>query len=120
MAIIHGRNLLVLIDGVAVAGARSCELYVEADEIEKSSSTQGQWREHVVGRKSWSVTCSHLVSEIENSVDMVGEEVMLRFQKRGSNDYVQGYASVKSWKCTGTIPNLSQGSYEFSGNGVLG
>ena len=119
MAIIHGRNLIVKWDGTAIAGARSCELNVQSDTIEVSSPTQGLWRDYIAGRKGWTVTCGQLVTEVENNIDMVGERVTLRFGKRDDTDYVEGYAIVTSWKATGNIGSLTQGSFSFQGCGPL-
>jgi len=48
-------------DGVAIAGAKSCELNVQCDAIEKASQTSGRWREFLPGRLEWSLTTGHLV-----------------------------------------------------------
>ena len=48
-------------DGVAIAGAKSCELNVQCDTIEKASQTSGRWREFLPGRLEWSLTTGHLV-----------------------------------------------------------
>lgn len=119
MGIIHGRNLIVKWNGTAIAGARSCELNVQSDKIEVSSPNQGVWRDYIAGRKGWTVTCGQLVTEVENNIDMVGERVTLRFGTRDNNDYVEGEALVESWKATGSIPNLAQGSFSFQGCGPL-
>ena len=125
MAIIHGRNLIVRWkrDGesiaTAIAGARSCEVNVQTDTIEVSSPTQGQWRDYIAGRKSWTVTCGQLVMEIEENINMVGQKVMLRFGERNSTDNMDGDAIVTSWKATGNIGSLTQGSFSFQGCGPL-
>ena len=117
--IIHGRNLIVKLDGTAIAGARSCELNVQSEELEVSSSTQNLWREFIAGRKEWTVNCGHLVMAIESNVDMVGRKVTLSFGTRNGSEELTGSAIVKNWKVTGTLPNLSQGSFQFRGSGAL-
>ena len=117
--IIHGKNLILKVNGVAVAGARSCELTVQAEEIEVSSASQGRWREFIAGRKEWTMSCSQLVSEIENNADMVGQTVSVSFVVKGTSDYLNGVAIVTQWTCTGTIGNLSQGSFRFRGTGDI-
>ena len=59
--VIHGRDLIVTANGMAIAAAKSCELQVSCDDIEISSPTSGQWREFIANRKEWSVTTNHLV-----------------------------------------------------------
>lgn len=46
---------------MAIAAAKSCELQVNCDDIEKSSPTSGQWREFIADRMEWAVTTNHLV-----------------------------------------------------------
>ena len=117
--ILHGRNLIIKLGGVAIAGARSCEFNVQSDSIEKSSSTQGQFKEYIGGRLGWTCTCGHLVSEISGSASLVGRTVVLRCGSRGDTDYIEGRALVTSWKATGTVGSLTQGSFSFLGTGVL-
>lgn len=123
MAIIHGRNLIVSLDGTAIVGARSCEINVNCEEIEISSPTQGTWREFLAGRKEWSVSTSHLITasgnRLKTETAMVGQTVTLRFMERDTQDILTGQALVKGWKATGTLGNLSQGSFTFRGTGVL-
>lgn len=76
--ILHGRNILLLADGVAIAAAKSCELNVSVDVIKTASPTDGQWQHGLSGRKSWSASCSHLVTDILDPVQMVGADVSLQ------------------------------------------
>ena len=59
--VIHGRDLIVTANGMAIAAAKSCELQVSCDDIEISSPNSGQWREFIADRKEWAVTTNHLV-----------------------------------------------------------
>lgn len=59
--VIHGRDLIVTANGMAIAAAKSCELQVSCDDIEISSPTSGQWREFMADRMEWAVTTNHLV-----------------------------------------------------------
>lgn len=119
MAILHGRNLIIKVGGTAIAGARSCEFYVQSSTIEKSSATQGNWEESLPGRKRWTATCGHLVMEVGESAAQVGSVVTLRCGNRGDTDFIQGQAIVTSWKVTGTVGTLTQGSFSFLGTGQL-
>lgn len=124
MAIIHGRNLIITMNGTAIAGARLCDINVSSDEIEISSPTQGSWREFLAGRKEWTVSTSHLIAaggnRLKTESAMVGQTVTLRFMEKGTEDILTGQAIVKGWKATGTLGHLSQGSFSFRGTGVLG
>jgi hypothetical protein len=60
--ILQGVNLIIKAGGVAIAAAKSANIKVQAKTIEVSSPTGGQWEHSIVGRKSWSVSTSHLVA----------------------------------------------------------
>jgi hypothetical protein len=75
--ILHGRNLIIKADGVAIAAAKSCDINVHCEEIETSSPQTGIWRTAIIGRKSWSVTTNQLVTSILDPVQMVGANVSL-------------------------------------------
>jgi hypothetical protein len=83
--ILHGRNILLLAGGTAIAAAKSCELQISADVIPVASPTDGQWEDAIPGRKSWKASCSHLVTNITDPAAMVGTQVMLRMQVSGDN-----------------------------------
>lgn len=124
MAIIHGRNLIIMLNDTAIAGARSCEVNVNCEEIETSSPSQGAWREFLAGRKEWTASTSHLLpsgdGHLQSEAAMVGQTVTLRFVERDTEDILTGQAIVKGWKATGTLGNLAQGSFTFRGSGSLG
>ncbi len=61
--ILHGKDLIVSIDGNANMASKSCTLNVSAKSIVKTSPTSGDWEECLAGKKSWSLTTNHLVKE---------------------------------------------------------
>lgn len=123
MAVIHGRNLIIRVDGTAIAGAKSCEINVDGEQIETASASTGTWRTFLAGRKEWSVSCGFLIpasgTPLKSEVAMVNTTVTLTVQSGLSGDTLTGSAIVKAWKASGTIGNLSQGSFQFRGNGAL-
>lgn len=76
--IIHGKDIIIKADGAVIAAATSCELDVSADVIKTASPTDGQWQHGIAGRKSWQASCSHLVTDILDPVQMVGADVELQ------------------------------------------
>lgn len=123
MSIIHGRNVILSINGTAFASAKSCELNVQADTIETSSPSNGTYKTHIPGRMSWSVSLSHLVLNIKANKNMVGTTVSISMYPSGtgslSTDVISGTAIVKQWRITGTVGNLAQGSFQLVGTGAL-
>ena len=59
--IYKGNDLIISIDGSALAAAKSCSVEVNAETIKVASPTDGAWEKSIVGRKSWSVSTSHLL-----------------------------------------------------------
>ena len=117
--ILKGRNLIISVNSTALAGAKTCEIDVTCDTIPASSSTNGQWKHVLSGRKSWSISTGHLVSvgTFPTEVEMVATKVTIRVSD--GTVQMQGAAIVKTWKSTGTVGNLAQGSFQFVGDGPL-
>lgn len=59
--ILHGRDLIIKRDGIALFACKNCTLNVQQASIAVSSPTSGQWEESIGGRKSWSLSSGHLV-----------------------------------------------------------
>ena len=120
---IHGRNLIIKVNGTAIAGARSCDINISGEEIEVASATQSKWREFLTGREEWSVTCNHLLpasgTPLRSSKNMVNTTVTIRMESGRYGDVLTGQAIVKSWRSTGTLGNLAQGTFSFRGSGPL-
>ena len=75
--ILHGRNLIIKADGVAIAASKSCTVNINAEIIKVSSPDDGEWEHSITGLKSWDVQTSHLVTDIISARDMVGTKVLL-------------------------------------------
>ena len=57
----NGNHILVYNNGSLIGASKSCDLQTDAETIEKSSPTSGQWREQVTKRRRWSVTVNYLL-----------------------------------------------------------
>lgn len=69
--IYHGRNLMLSVDGVVIAGAKSCTLDVDVSTVKVSSPTDAEW-EHSKSRiKKWSVSTEHLLKSNAVAAHMV-------------------------------------------------
>ena len=122
MAVIHGGKMIVYLGGVAIAGAKSCDITTQADTIEKSSSTQGTAKEYLAGRTGWKITSSFLVidNNAKTMLQKKGTSVVVTVQTTGVSDStLYGNAIVTSCHVTATKGNLSNGSIELLGNGEL-
>ena len=59
--ILPGKNLIIEYDGEIIAGAKACTVKVNVGSHEVSSPTDGDWVHSIAGRKSWSISTSHIL-----------------------------------------------------------
>lgn len=118
---INGNNILIYINGAAVAGTKSNEVQSNRELIEIASPTSGEWREFITGRKDWGFTVSWLVSSHSDIQQLLlnAGVVTVRIVGRGQSLGLTGRAIVQSCKMTFTRGNLAQGSLQLKGSGPL-
>ena len=118
-----GNNIIVFMNGTAIAGTKSDEIQVDCETIEIASETDQEWVHFISGRKSWSLTVGWLVlaNQDVRKVLLAGSSVTIKIKGRGESDSsgLQGAAILKTVKITATRGNLAQGSFAFVGNGPL-
>ena len=119
-----GKNLKILTPitsgyAAVVAGARSCEVSVDGDQMEVSSPNDGQWRHYVAGRNGWSISVGYLMSVGTFPTEAAMVNTTVTVVVSDGTTMMQGSAIVKSWKATGNLDNLANGSFVFLGNGPL-
>ena len=124
MKIIHGRNLLIYADGVAVAAARSCRITMDFDTIEMAGVDSGQYKYYVTAMRSWSIQVDKLVSNVRSIFEEVGTMVSLSFVVRDEygnlmGDRMQGEGFMKSANISATVGSLTTGNITFQGSGEL-
>ena len=78
MKILHGRDLIIKADGVAIAAAKTCTVRVSAGTIPVSSPDDGEWEHAIPGRKSWTCSTNHLVTDPRLDIGKVGTVVQLQ------------------------------------------
>lgn len=118
-----GNNIIVYMNGQAIAGTKSDEIQVDSDTIEIASETDQDWVHVLAGRKSWSLNVGWLVlANLDvRKVLLAGSVVTIKIKGRGDTDAngLQGSAIIRTCKITATRGNLAQGSFAFVGNGPL-
>jgi hypothetical protein len=124
MKIIHGRNLLIYADGVAVAAARSCRITMDFDTIEMAGVDSGTYKYYVTAMSSWSIQVDKLVSNVRSIFEQVGTMVSLSFVVRDEygnlmGDRMQGEGFMKSANISATVGSLTTGNITFQGSGEL-
>ena len=117
---IKGKDVILKIGGTAIAAAKSCDVNIQADLIKVSSPTDGGWEHSIAGRKSWSASCSHLVTSITNSLAMVGSQVTLRMQVAGELGLpFHGHVSNVTIQ-SGSVPEVEEVVWDETNKKFLG
>ena len=116
-----GNNILVYLNGTAIAGTKSNEIQTECDMIEVTNQNSAQWRQYLAGRKNWSVSTGFLVLAAADTKKLlnVGTTYTLRFSDRAGTSILQGQAIMKQCKISATRGSLATGSFTFQGSGEL-
>ena len=119
----QGRNLIVSIDGVAIAGAKSCSFEISQDFIKACPPTSGRVMNKIPTTYDWSMSVDCLIPSSALSVSLVdkliaGTRVLLTFTD-GSGNNRAGYAYVKSCNENGPVGSLAKFSASFESDGDL-
>ena len=125
---INGNNIYItIVEGTTVtiiAGTKTNEIQTEAETIERSSPTSGQWRKYVTKRKEWSFTAGFLLLQSSDVLKLlqVGNEFNIAVVTREGTSVTTrlvGTAILKQTKHSYTRGKLAQGSWKFVGNSEL-
>lgn len=120
-----GRNLIVSLDGMPVAGARTCTLNLEQEFIEACSPADSRVILSIPTIYRWGVSVDGLVSYVGNEYSSVLSDRLKRgtmclltftdnvFQQRA------GWVYVKNCDQTGTVGSIATYSASFQPSGPL-
>lgn len=120
---ILGRNLIVSIDGVPVAGSKSCQFQISQNFIQACAPTEGRTKRKIPTDYDWSISVDCLIPISTLSVSLVdkliaGTRVLLTFTD-GSGQNRAGFAYVKSCDEGGSVGSLATFSASFETDGEL-
>lgn len=119
----NGNDIIILVGDTAIAATKSDELQTDAELVEKSGPTTGQWRQFEVGKKQWGFTTGFLVTSAAITATrllQVGSSYTINVKQRDANSNVlTGTAICQQCKITATRGNLLEGSFSFVGTGEL-
>lgn len=120
----NGNNIIVLMDGVAIAAAKSCTITKRVEAIETGNSVDGRAKSYIPGLREWSVSVRALVTSMPDFFANPGQSVRLSIAVRDNYgeytaDRVTGDAIIESAKITGTVGNLATAEVKFLGTGAL-
>ena len=120
-----GNDLIISVDGVALAASKSCGVDMNVDTKEIALAGAGTSKSYIAGRVSWSITTNHLVGDTDKVEDMlkrVGKVFELSVNMRSSPDAeknMRGMTICAQCKITATRGSLIQGSFTWKGTGSL-
>ena len=120
---ILGKNLIVMMDGEVMAGAKTCNLDISQSFITACSPTEARVMEKIPTTYEWGISVDFLMpnSELPNQLTnylIEGKKVFLTFTD-GSDQKRAGFAYIKSCKQSGSIGSLATFSATFETTGAL-
>ena len=117
---LQGNNLIIYVDGVAVAAAKSCTVTMEVGSIDTAGS--GRTKASMPTVKDWSVKTSVLVTSLNGHFALSGKVRLSVAVVDGgeiTTDRMTGEAIVTNANVSAAVGNLVQGNFSFKGSGVL-
>ena len=122
--VIKGNDLLISLDGVAIAGAKECLIEVDSDFKEVSSPDSGKYRTYKPGRKSWSVRVNSLVPDNDTVCSRLLKagnlyDISMYVRNNAEFDRIDGEAYLQHADASGSRGGLVTGSWVFLGNGAI-
>ena len=122
----QGKELIVTdsSNNVVVAAAKSIEVNINCETIEKARTSTAAWRQYITGRKDWSFTTSCLVTAatFTASVTMVGKSYSVKFfdgTDTTKSALLSGSVICTQAKITEQKGSIAKGSFVFQGTGPL-
>ena len=123
----NGTDILVYVDGVAVAHATSHSLNINADMIDATTKSSAGWKDILPGLRDWSIDCEGLVAYdaaegfSEAFADINSRtQVVVKFstEETGDKRYT-GNAYVSSLSSSAPLEDVVTYSLSFTGDGAL-
>lgn len=121
---INGRDLILSLNGTAVAASKGCSLKVSQNYIQSCSPTDGRTKRKIPTDYDWSVSTDCLVADTayaDSILDLLtaGTEVTLRWYDTQLHQHRKGQAIIASIDENAPINSLSTLSISFEGSGPL-
>ena len=117
----NGNNILVYLNGTAIAGTRSNKIQTECEMLEVTNPGSAEWKLFHAGRKQWAVNVGFLVlasTDARKSLN-IGTTYTLQFRDRQDTVLLSGQAIMKQCEIDYVRGSVAYGSFAFHGNGEL-
>lgn len=122
---VHGKDVILSIDEIAVAGARSCELNVEQDFIQVCSPVSGRWRDFIPSTIGWTASIDMLATTMANPKAWLAEmkrsqtPLTMRYYDTKMGMYQVGEVWISNWQNGAQVGSLATFSVQLQGKGEL-
>lgn len=129
MGAINGTTMLLLVDGVAVAGAKSNSIHWDQNLMDTSSKSSGGWATHKPGQRSWGGSCdswydptstlsTEQLFDLINTRDETAVLEVAQIDGTGGGEVYRGVASIDHLEMTMEMEAPVAVSFSFVGNGA--
>jgi len=128
MGTLNGTNMLVLLNGTAIALSKECDIDIQNAARDTTTKGSGGWKETASdGLRSWKVTGKGLADFGASgnfttlyALLLARTSVTLKIDNAGSgNHFYYGSAVLKNLKGGGPLEDSAPFDFEFEGNGIL-
>ena len=121
---IHGRDLILSINGTPIAASTTCDLSTTTDFIEVCAPTGGEWKDYIPTQHGWDVSAGCLMATMENFDNLLKmqknkQRLELSFYDQGLQVFYKGAAYIKKLDIVGNYGNLAKMSVAFQARSEL-
>lgn len=121
---IHGKDLLLAINGTALAASKSCNVSKGQSFLEVSAPTGGRWESFVPQKLGWSITSDCLLSTMAayktlDAAWKAGTALTIRFYDTEFDENETGTAYIERLDLVASKGNLAHMSVSLKGSGAL-
>lgn len=121
---IHGRDLILSINGTPIAASTTCDLSTTTDFIDVCAPTGGEWKDYIPTQHGWEVSAGCLMVDMSNFDQMFKwqkskQRLDLSFYDSGLQTFYKGSAYIKKLNTTGNYGSLAKFSVAFQPCGEL-
>jgi len=121
---IHGENLILAINGTALAASKTCSLSKSSSFIEVASPTDGAWESFVPTKKGWSMSSDCLLATMDayktlDAAWKAGTALTIRFFNTEYNENETGTVYIEKLSLSASKGNLAKMAVSLKGSGPL-
>ena len=122
--VIHGDDLILALNGTALAASKSCNLEKSQSFIDVSDPTDGRWEACVPQKLAWSLSSDCLLGTMDayktlNVAWKAGTALTVRFFDTEYNENETGTVYIEKLSLSASKGNLAKMSVSLKGSGAL-